>query len=70
MGAYNLNVDSRHFSLLADVMTYTGKVLGITRGGMAKMDKSVLMLASFEDTTHHLFNAAVHGHTDSVLLSE
>ncbi|GAB5370703.1 hypothetical protein AAMO2058_001515900 [Amorphochlora amoebiformis] len=66
MGAYNLNVDSRHFSLLADVMTYTGKVLGITRGGMAKMDKSVLMLASFEDTTHHLFNAAVHGHTDSV----
>ena len=34
--------------LLADVMTYKGEVLGITRFGMAKMKESVLMLASFE----------------------
>ena len=37
--------------LLADVMTYKGEVLGITRFGMAKMKDSVLMLASFEKTT-------------------
>ena len=37
--------------LLADVMTYKGEVLGITRFGMSKMKDSVLMLASFEKTT-------------------
>ncbi len=28
--------------------------------GVAKMEESVLMLASFEKTTDHLFDAAVH----------
>ena len=28
--------------------------------GVAKMKESVLMLASFEKTTDHLFDAAVH----------
>ena len=66
MKVHGLSVDSRHFSLLADIMTYTGKVLGITRWGLAKMDKSVLMLASFENTSDHLFDAAVHGYRDAI----
>jgi len=41
--------------LLADVMTYKGEVLGITRFGMSKMKDSVLMLASFEKTTGTFF---------------
>ena len=41
--------------LLADVMTYKGEVLGITRFGMSKMKDSVLMLASFEKTTGAFF---------------
>ena len=52
--------------LLADVMTYKGEVLGITRFGIAKMKESVLMLASFEKTTDHLFDAALHGRVDKV----
>ncbi|UMM28192.1 hypothetical protein L5515_011138 [Caenorhabditis briggsae] len=36
--------------LLADVMTYRGEVLGITRNGLVKMKDSVLLLASFEKT--------------------
>lgn len=36
----------------------SGEVLGITRFGVAKMRESVLMLASFEKTTDHLFDAA------------
>ena len=52
--------------LLADVMTYKGEVLGITRFGMAKMKDSVLMLASFEKTTDHLFDAALHGRVDTI----
>jgi len=53
--------------LLADVMTYKGEVLGITRFGMAKMKDSVLMLASFEKTTDHLFDAAIHGRVDNIV---
>ncbi|KAI6099176.1 hypothetical protein F5141DRAFT_1219360 [Pisolithus sp. B1] len=49
-----------------DVMTYKGEVLGITRFGVAKMKDSVMMLASFEKTTDHLFDAAVFGKTDSI----
>ena len=43
-----------------------GDVLGITRFGIAKMKDSVLMLASFEKTTDHLFDAALHGRLDNI----
>lgn len=42
-------------------MTFKGEVLGITRFGIAKMKESVFMLASFEKTTDHLFDAAQAG---------
>jgi DNA-directed RNA polymerase III subunit RPC1 len=48
-------------------MTFKGEVLGITRFGVAKMRESVLMLASFEKTTDHLFDAAVHSREDSIV---
>ena len=41
-----MSIDKRHIMLLADLMTYRGEVLGITRHGLAKMKESVLMLAS------------------------
>lgn len=52
--------------LLADIMTTTGEVLGITRFGMSKMRDSVLQLASFEKTADHLFDAGGTGRTDPV----
>ena len=48
-------------------MTFKGEVLGITRFGVAKMRESVLMLASFEKTTDHFFDAAVHGRSDAIV---
>ena len=65
-GSYGISIDCRHLQLLADVMTYRGEVLGITRFGIAKMKDSVLMLASFEKTPDHLFDAAIHARTDPV----
>ena len=53
-------------TLLADVMTFRGEVLGITRFGVPKMKQSVLMLASFEKTSDHLYDAAVHARTDAI----
>ena len=41
-------------------------MLGITRFGIAKMKDSVLMLASFEKTTDHLFDAALRGRADEI----
>ena len=41
------------------------QVLGITRFGVPKMKQSVLMLASFEKTSDHLYDAAVHARTDA-----
>lgn len=67
MNAYGIGIDSRHLLLLSDVMTFKGEVLGITRFGVSKMRESVLMLASFEKTTDHLFDAAVHGRSDEVV---
>ncbi|KAJ5220204.1 DNA-directed RNA polymerase III subunit RPC1 [Penicillium chermesinum] len=53
----DMDIDPRHMQLLADVMTYKGEVLGITRFGLQKMRDSVLQLASFEKTADHLFDA-------------
>ena len=36
MGSHGITVDIRHILLLADTMTFTGKVLGNTRHGLIK----------------------------------
>lgn len=62
----DMDIDPRHMQLLADVMTYKGEILGITRFGLAKMRDSVLQLASFEKTPDHLFEAAFHMKKDRI----
>ncbi|XP_062605530.1 DNA-directed RNA polymerase III subunit RPC1-like, partial [Saccostrea cucullata] len=66
MSSHGMSIDIRHVMLLADLMTFKGEVLGITRFGLAKMKESVLMLASFEKTADHLFEAAYHGQRDAI----
>ena len=62
----DMDIDPRHMQLLADVMTFKGEVLGITRFGLSKMRDSVLQLASFEKTPDHLFEAAWHMKSDKI----
>ncbi|KAM0748584.1 DNA-directed RNA polymerase III subunit C1 [Meredithblackwellia eburnea MCA 4105] len=66
MSSHGLVVDPRHLMLLADVMCFKGEVLGITRHGVSKMSSSVLMLASFEKTVDHLFQASFNGRRDPI----
>lgn len=66
MESHGMSIDRRHITLLADLMTCRGEVLGITRHGLAKMKESVLMLASFEKTADHLFDAAYYGQKDTI----
>eukprot|EP00268_Persea_americana_P026340 TRINITY_DN25729_c0_g1_i2.p1 TRINITY_DN25729_c0_g1~~TRINITY_DN25729_c0_g1_i2.p1 ORF type:complete len:1385 (-),score=229.29 TRINITY_DN25729_c0_g1_i2:420-4574(-) len=66
MSSHGMSIDIRHMMLLAEVMTYKGEVLGITRFDLPKMKDSVLMLASFEQTAEHLFRASVRGRTNKI----
>eukprot|EP00371_Babesia_bovis_P003222 XP_001611869.1 RNA polymerase Rpb1, domain containing protein [Babesia bovis T2Bo] len=66
MDAYSIDIDQRYMKLLGDVMTFRGEVIGINRFGIQKMRASTLMLASFEETNEHLFEAAVHRLRDPI----
>lgn len=66
MGHHGMQIDKRHLMLLADVMTYKGKVYGITRFGLEKVKESSLMLASFEKTADHLFDASFFGQCEKI----
>ncbi|HDD46057.1 MAG TPA: DNA-directed RNA polymerase subunit A'' [Candidatus Aenigmarchaeota archaeon] len=59
-----LGVDVRYVSLLADLMTVTGKIRGIGRYGIAGNKDSVLARAAFEETKKHIINASVKGAKD------
>jgi DNA-directed RNA polymerase subunit A" len=59
-----LNIDMRHVMLIADVMTSTGEVKGITRYGIVGEKSSVLARASFETPINHLVFASLHGEVD------
>ena len=52
--------------LLAYLMTFKGRVLGITRQGLKNMKQSVFMLDSFEKTVYHLFSSAAHARSDGI----
>ncbi|AJF62034.1 TPA: DNA-directed RNA polymerase subunit A'' [Candidatus Woesearchaeota archaeon] len=59
-----LNVDIRHIMLIADVMSFSGKVRGITRYGVVSDKSSVLARASFETPIKHMVEAALTGEVD------
>ncbi len=59
-----LEVDQRHIIFIADVMTTTGIIKGITRSGIAGEKESVLARASFETPIEHLVDASLTGEID------
>lgn len=59
-------LDVRHVMLVADVMTFNGKVQGIGRYGISGEKSSILARASFEVPLKHLFNAAVRRGRDDL----
>ncbi len=59
-----LNVDIRHIMLVADTMTVSGEIKGITRYGVVSEKASVLARASFETPIKHVVNAALKGEVD------
>lgn len=60
-----LNIDERHISLVADIMTLTGEVKAVGRYGIAGMHSSVLARAGFEETIKHLVKASIRNEVDN-----
>ncbi len=59
-----LDIDMRHIMFIADAMTRTGKIRGVTRTGITKTKESVLAKASFETPLHYLVRASIRGEKD------
>ena len=62
-----LDVDIRHVMLLADIMTWTGKIRQVGRMGVAGEKHSVLARATFEMTVQKLVEAAIQGAVDPLV---
>lgn len=60
-------VDLRHLMLLADMMTFGGRIKGIVRTGITREKKSPFARAAFEETVKHLLDAAFRGERDELL---
>ncbi|MGB9709119.1 MAG: DNA-directed RNA polymerase subunit A'' [Infirmifilum sp.] len=63
---HGLDVDYRHILMVADAMTYTGKVRQVGRHGVAGEKGSILARASFEVTVKNLIEAAMRGEIDEL----
>ncbi|MAG78062.1 DNA-directed RNA polymerase subunit A'' [archaeon] len=59
-----LDIDVRHIMFMADLMTTSGSIKGITRSGITSEKESVLARASFETPIKHLINASLKGEVD------
>jgi DNA-directed RNA polymerase subunit A" len=66
LNSQGLDIDNRHLMLVADAMTYSGSVKGITRMGIISEKTSVLARASFETPVKHFINATKTGAKDKL----
>jgi DNA-directed RNA polymerase I subunit RPA1 len=64
-GAYGIEVDPRHLSLIADYMTYDGGFKPMSRIGMEECNSTLLQM-SFETTAHFLKKAAMSNKIDNL----
>ena len=62
-----LEINRRHIELVADAMTTTGVILGITRMGIISNKSSVLARASFETPLKHFVAASITGAEDNLI---
>ena len=59
-----LDIDERHLKFVADAMTNTGEVKGVTRMGIIAQKSSILARATFEMPVKQFVNATIKGGRD------
>lgn len=63
------SVGRRHIELLADSMTYQGKINSVNRYGIDRNQIGPMAKASFEESVRNFFIAAVNGESDNMGVS-
>jgi DNA-directed RNA polymerase subunit A' len=66
LNTQGLNIDMRHLKFVADAMTNTGDVKGVTRMGIIAQKSSILARATFETPVKQFVNATVKGSKDKL----
>jgi len=61
-----LDINERHLKLVADAMTNTGEVKGVTRIGIIAQKSSILARATFETPVKQFVNATIKGSKDKL----
>lgn len=61
-----LDIDMRHLKIVADAMTNTGDIKGITRMGIIAQKSSILARATFETPVRQFVNASIKGGSDKL----
>ncbi|MBS3085619.1 DNA-directed RNA polymerase subunit A' [Candidatus Pacearchaeota archaeon] len=61
-----LDIDIRHLKLVADAMSNTGEIKGVTRMGIVSQKSSVLARASFETPDKQFVNSTIKGIRDKL----
>ncbi len=62
-----LDINERHLKLVADAMTNTGEVKGVTRMGIIAQKSSILARATFETPGKQFINATIKGSKDKLV---
>ena len=66
LNSQGLDIDIRHLKLIADAMTNTGEVKGVTRMGIIAQKSSILARATFETPVKQFVNASIKGGGDKL----
>ena len=66
LNTQGLDIDRRHLKLVADAMTNSGEVKGVTRIGIIAQKSSILARATFETPVKQFVNASIKGNKDKL----
>ncbi|MBU2612498.1 MAG: DNA-directed RNA polymerase subunit A' [Nanoarchaeota archaeon] len=66
LDSQGLDINIKHLELIADAMTNTGDVKGVTRMGIIAQKASILARATFETPVKQFVNATVKGSSDKL----
>ncbi len=66
LNSQGLEIDKRHLKFAADVITFSGEVKGVTRGGIISLKDSILSRAAFETPIPQFVSATISGEKDNL----
>ncbi len=66
LAGQGLDIDERHLDLVADAMTQTGTIKGVTRMGIISNKSSIFARAAFETPDKQFVNASIQGKKDDL----